>query len=273
MASSHADRSDYGRLLLETDCLRDGVIRAVIAWLDLPPGSSGLDAGCGVGSNTLLLADSVGTLGHVAGLDIDGDFLRIAEERARQAGQQARTTFRHGDINSLPFDPATFDWAWSADCIGPGTGDPLVQTEALARVVRPGGSVNILAWSSQNLLPGYPMLEARLNWTSAGAAPFKPGMKPQMHLFCGTRWLKHAGLRDVTARSFIGNIQGPLDAARRNALGLLFDMRWGEACGEVDERDWSLYRRLTDPASPEFIGARPDYYAFFTYTLFRGLRL
>jgi ubiquinone/menaquinone biosynthesis C-methylase UbiE len=272
MASPHGDTSKYTRLLLETDCLRDNLIRAIIGWLDLPGGSHGLDAGCGVGSNTLLLAEAVGRRGHVTGLDIAEDFLRIAGKRARQAGCEAQTDFRQGDINNLPFGPDTFDWAWSADCIGPGTGDPLAQAAALARAVRPEGSVNILAWSSQNLLPGYPMLEARLNATPAGIAPFKQNMKPEMHLFHGIQWLTKAGLQDVMARSFVGDIQAPLDEACRNALGLLFEMRWGEAGREADEKDWDLYKRLTNPASQEFIGDRPGYYAFFTYTVFRGWR-
>lgn len=272
MASPHEDKSKCARLLLETDCLRDHLIRTIIAWLDLPSGSSGLDAGCGVGSNTLLLAEAVGPGGHVTGLDIAGDLLRIASERARQAGYQDRTDFKQGDISNLPFDPDTFDWAWSADCVGPGTGDPLSQVEALARIVRPGGSVSVLAWSSQSLLPGYPVLEARLNATSAGIAPFKQNMNPETHLFQASRWMTKAGLQDVTAKSFVGDIQAPLDEAHRKALGLLFDMRWGGAECEADEQDWELYKRLTDPASPEFIGDGPGYYAFFTYTVFRGWR-
>ncbi len=272
MASPGGDKSKCARLLLEADCLREHLIRAIIAWLDLPAGSTGLDAGCGVGSNTLLLAEAVGERGRVTGLDIADDLLRIARERTRQAGCEDRTDFKQGDINNPPFEPDTFDWVWSADCVGPGTGDPLSQAEALARVVRPGGSVSILAWSSQNLLPGYPVLEARLNATSAGIAPFKRNMKPEMHLFQASRWLARAGIEDVTAKTFAGDIQAPLDEAHRNALGSLFEMRWGGAEGEVDEQARDLYKRLTDPLSPEFILDRPGYYAFFTYTVFRGWR-
>ncbi len=272
MASPCGDKSEYARLLLETDCLRDDLVRTIIDWLDLPLGSSGFDAGCGVGSNTLLLAEAVGRRGHVTGLDLADDLLRIAGERARQSGHEDRIDFKQGDINNPPFDPDTFDWVWSADCVGPGTGDPLAQVEALARLVRPGGSVSILAWSSQNLLPGYPMLEARLDATPAGIAPFKQNMKPEKHLFQASRWLARAGLQDITAKTFVGDIRAPLDEVRRNALGLLFDMRWGGAEGDADEQDWDLYRRLADPASPEFIGDRPGYYAFFTYTVFHGWR-
>jgi hypothetical protein len=46
-------------------------------------------------------------------------------------------------------------------------------------VVRLGGSVAILFWSSQMLLPGHPVLEARLNATRVGIAPYVlPVLRP-----------------------------------------------------------------------------------------------
>jgi demethylmenaquinone methyltransferase/2-methoxy-6-polyprenyl-1,4-benzoquinol methylase len=130
--------------------------------------------------------------------------------------------------------------------------------------------VVILAWGAQNLLPGYPRLEARLNTTDAGIAPFKQGMKPEMHLFRAKAWLEQAGLERVTARSFVADVQAPLTDAVRNAFMHLFDMRWGERSDTVSPDDWDLYKRLTNPESPDFILNTPDYYAFFTYTAFRG---
>jgi ubiquinone/menaquinone biosynthesis C-methylase UbiE len=270
MASPHGDSNHYAKLLLETDFLREEMMRDVIRWVGLPSGSHGLDAGCGVGSHSLLLADAVGPGGHVTGLDISPEFLRMATERARDAGYGARTDFRVGDINNLELESASLDWAWSADCVGPGTGDPFAQVKGLARIVRPGGLVTVLSWSTQNLLPGHPRLEARLNSTSAGIAPFKQGMKSEAHLFRAKEWFAGAGLEETIARSFISDVQAPLDDATRNALLLLFDMRWGSQSEETDEEDWALYNRLITPSSPDFILNEPGYYAFFTYTVFRG---
>jgi demethylmenaquinone methyltransferase/2-methoxy-6-polyprenyl-1,4-benzoquinol methylase len=56
----------------------------------------------------------------------------------------------------------------------------------------------------------------------------------------------------------------------RSALTALFDMRWGEAESEVSPKDWKLYKRLCQPGSKDFILNLPDYYAFFTYSLFCG---
>ena len=39
---------------------------------------------------------------------------------------------------------------------------------------------------------------------------------------------------------------------------------------EVDREVWAEYERLCRPDSPDFIVDSPDYYAFFTETLFRG---
>jgi ubiquinone/menaquinone biosynthesis C-methylase UbiE len=272
MSSPHGDSGHYAKLLLETEILREQMMRSVMDWLHLPRGSRGLDAGCGVGSLTFLLADAVGPEGHVTGLDISPDLIGIAAERTRRAGYGNRIDVRLGDINHIPFDPGSFDWVWSADCVGPGTGDPYGQTRALAGVIRPGGMVCILAWSAQSLLPGYPGLEARLNATRAGIAPFMQGMKPEAHLFRARSWLEQAGLRDVTAKTFVSDIQPPLSEAVREAMLLVFDMRWGAGSAEISEAHWDLYKRLTSPESPDFILDQPGYYAFFTYTAIRGTK-
>jgi hypothetical protein len=50
----------------------------------------------------------------------------------------------------------------------------------------------------------------------------------------------------------------------------LFQMLWGEQQPEVSQEDWAEYQRLCQPESPEFILNLSDYYAFFTYSMFRG---
>lgn len=50
----------------------------------------------------------------------------------------------------------------------------------------------------------------------------------------------------------------------------LFDMLWGLPQPGVSPQDWQEFQRLCQPGSPDFILDIPDYYAFFTYTMFRG---
>ncbi len=55
--------------LSATFSFREPVIRSAIKALQLLPGSSGLDAGCGIGLQAFLLAEEVGCSGHVIGID------------------------------------------------------------------------------------------------------------------------------------------------------------------------------------------------------------
>jgi demethylmenaquinone methyltransferase/2-methoxy-6-polyprenyl-1,4-benzoquinol methylase len=260
----------YIKSLLEANPLREGVLRSVIQALRLPPGSHGLDAGCGIGLQMLLLAEALGKGGHVTGLDILPELLAYGEGLVRERGLSERLTFRQGDVGSLPFDADSFDWAWSADCVGYPAGDLMPLLEELRRVVKPGGSINLLAWSSQQLLPGYPLLEARLNATCSGYAPFLKGKSPEQNFMRAMRPFRAAGLEDVRAQTFVGDAQAPLGPGERTALSALFEMLWGAPHPETSAQDWAEYGRLCKPGSPDFILELPDYYAFFTYTLFRG---
>jgi ubiquinone/menaquinone biosynthesis C-methylase UbiE len=260
----------YAHKLYLADFLREPVIRDAIQALQLPSGSRGLDVGCGIGSHTLLLAEAIEPAGHVTGLDLSSELLSHARETAEKSSLSERVSFREGDMKRLPLDNDAFDWVWSVDCVGYPTGEPVTLLKELARVVKPGGTVAILGWSSQQLLPGHPLLEARLNATSIGIAPFTKGSRPQSHFLRALGWFRDAGLEEPRAQTFIGNIQAPLSDDIRSALISLFEMRWGEPRSELTPGEWEEYQRLREPQSPDFILNLPDYHAFFTYSMFHG---
>jgi ubiquinone/menaquinone biosynthesis C-methylase UbiE len=259
-----------------SNSLREPVLRSAIQALQLPSGSRGLDAGCGIGLQALLLAEAVGPAGHITGLDLSPELLDYAEDMVENVGLSERIAFQEGDVNQLPFDDDTFDWAWSVDLVGYAPIEPLPLVKELARVVKPGGSVAILAWSSEKLLPGHPLLEARLMATTAGIAPFVKGKKPESHFLRALGWFRDAGLEERTARTFAGDAHAPLTDDVRSALTALFEMRWPGVEPELREEDadgehlWAEYRRLCLPESPDFVLDHPDYYAIFTYTMFQG---
>jgi ubiquinone/menaquinone biosynthesis C-methylase UbiE len=264
------DTDDYIQKLTVSNPLNKPILRAAIQALQLPPGTRGLDAGCGIGLQALLLAEAVWPAGHITGLDISSEFLACAEGIVEKAGLSEQISFREGDVRELPFDDDAFDWAWSANCVGYAPMEPLPLVKELARVVRPGGSVVILAYSSEKLLPGYPMLEARLSATSAGIAPFVEGKRPEAHFSRALGWFRDAGLEEPTARTFAGDAHAPLSDEIRSALIALFEMRWPGVESELTPEDQAEYRRLCLPESPDFILNLPDYYAFFTYSMFYG---
>jgi demethylmenaquinone methyltransferase/2-methoxy-6-polyprenyl-1,4-benzoquinol methylase len=264
------DTAEYAEKLRVTDPLRAPLLREAVAALELPKASHGLDAGCGIGLQIPLLAEAVGPEGRVTGLDVLPEFLVHAGALAEELGLKDQVSLKQGDINDLPFDDATFDWLWSASAAGYGADQPLAQLRELARVVRPGGEVGILIYTSQALLAGYPILEARLNATSAGIAPFTNGMQPENHWLRALGWFRAAGLRAVRARTFVREVQAPLGAELRAAVAALIEMRWVGAESEVEVESWREYQQLCDPESPRSILDAPDYYGFFTETLFYG---
>ena len=264
------DADSYLQSLIVTNPLQEPVMRRATRALNLPPGSRGLDVGCGIGLQAVLLAEAVGAVGHVTGVDLSAEFLDCARSIAEKAGISEQVSFQEGGMNNIPFDDDAFDWAWSANCVGYAPGEPLPVLKELARVVKPGGSVIVLAWSSQQLLPGYPVLEAHLNATSSGIAPFVEGTSPELHFPRMRGWFRRAGMEEVTARTFAGDVCAPLSGEIRSALTALIEMRWVDVENELSEEDWVEFQRLCVNESPDFILDLPDYYAFYTYSMFRG---
>ncbi len=258
------------RYLEQANPLREPTLRSIIAALQLAPGSHGLDIGCGIGLQTPLLADAIGSNGHITGLDISAKLLAYARNRIKSLPYADRITFKEGDVSNLPFPDDTFDWAWSVDCVGYPAGDLLPALKEISRVVRRGGIVAIAAWTSEQLLPGHALLEARINATCSAYAPFLQGKNPESHFQRALRWFPKAGITDAAARTFVGDIQAPLRSEDRIALTSLFEMLWAEAQPSATEADNLEYRRLCRAESSDFILNLPEYYAFFTYTLFSG---
>jgi demethylmenaquinone methyltransferase / 2-methoxy-6-polyprenyl-1,4-benzoquinol methylase len=268
--SAETGTNQYARMLTISNPLREPVFRSAIRKLNLPLGSRGLDAGCGIGLQTILLSEAVGPSGLITGLDRSGDFLAHARELSRKTRLSERISFREGDVRKLPFEDDTFDWVWSADCVGYAPMEPLSLVKELVRVVRPGGSVAILAWSFERLLPGYPLLEAHLNATTSGIAPFIQGTNPNRHFLRALGWFHKAGLEETAVQTFVGDARAPLSEDLRASLVVLFHMRWSGVEEELPNSYKQDYKRLCLSESPDFIVDLNDYYAFITYTMFSG---
>jgi demethylmenaquinone methyltransferase / 2-methoxy-6-polyprenyl-1,4-benzoquinol methylase len=260
----------YIQNLLETNPLREPLTGEIIEALGLPDGSHGLDAGCGIGLQTMLLLDAIGLDGHVTGLDILPELLKYGESIVEKAGSSKQISFRQGDVNHLPFGDNTFNWVWSMDCVGYPAGDLEPVLKELIRVIKPGGEIILLGWSSQQVLPGYPLLEARLNATGSAYLPFLKDKSPEANFLTALRAFQRVGLKDVVADTFVSTIQPPLNDECKTAIAALFEMLWGTPQPEVSQEDQQAYQRLCKRTSPDFILNSPEYYGFFTYSMFRG---
>ena len=264
------DKETYIQSLIIANSYRESIIHDAIMALDIPIASKGIDVGCGIGLQALLFAEAIGKDGKVTGIDIEPGFLDVGRKIIEEAGMPDQISFKKGGADKIPFADNRFDWAWSADCVGYGPWDPIPLLNELKRVVKPGGIVALIAWSSEQLLPGYPYLEALLKATQAGLAPFEKDKDPQKHFLRASGWFRELGFRDIKAEAFSGSVHAPLSSDIRKAMISLFNMRWPGAEEDLSEKEVAEFKRLCKPESPDFILNHPDYYAFFTYSMFRG---
>ena len=265
-----SDTETYIRKLEEFLPLRESVLLAAIQSLNLPQASNGLDVGCGVGCVTKMLAEEVGADGHVSGLDLSKRFVQYATKKYQQHPFSANMSYQQGSVEQIPFKADSFDWIWSCDCVGYPAGRLDSLLIELKRVLKPGGQLALLGWTSQHVLPGHTMLEASLNATCSGYANILKNVPPQNHFQRALGHFHQNGFREAGVETFTGTVYASLQEDIVTALVSLLDMLWGTRLPKVKEEDWSEFQKLCSPGSPDFILHQPDFYGHFSYTMFHA---
>lgn len=104
-------------------------------------GSRVLEAGCGVGAQTLTLAaQSPGA--SITSIDISPRSVEAASAAVTEAGLD-NVTFQQADIFDLPFDDNEFDHIFLCFVLE-HLPEPVGALQALQRVLRPGGSITVI---------------------------------------------------------------------------------------------------------------------------------
>lgn len=117
-----------------------GYKRRALAALDLRPGLTVLDVGCGPGSDLPALAERVTDRGRIVGVDLwEG---MVDEARARTA-HLPWVEVQVGDAQQLPLPDAAVDRA-RADRVVQHVAEPTAVFAELRRVLRPGGRAVIV---------------------------------------------------------------------------------------------------------------------------------
>jgi len=106
-----------------------------------PPGSRVLEAGCGIGAQTLILAkNSPGAL--ITSIDISEESLARAKQTALHEGI-TNVTFQQGDIFQLPFDPEHFDHIFVCFVLE-HLADPARALGHLRPLLKEGGTITVI---------------------------------------------------------------------------------------------------------------------------------
>jgi ubiquinone/menaquinone biosynthesis C-methylase UbiE len=126
--------------------------RRTIERLELPPGASVLDVGCGTGASALPAAEKVGPRGRVIAVDLAERLLAIARQKAERHGF-TNMEFAKGDMQHVGHKDNHFDAVVSVFSIF-FVADMARQVRELWRMVRPGGRLAITTWGPRMLEPG-----------------------------------------------------------------------------------------------------------------------
>lgn len=119
------------------------MVRTLLDEIQLQPGESVLEIGCGTGVITRWLAQRLGEKHRVVGMDINPYLLREATMYARREGLEDTIEFREGNAEALPFLNNSVDVTLSVTVI-----EEVDATQMLAemvRVTKPGGRVAVVS--------------------------------------------------------------------------------------------------------------------------------
>jgi len=110
----------------------------------LPPGTTVLDVGCGIGGSSRILAQDYGF--HVTGITISPQQVRRAQALT-PPGLPVR--FQVDDALALSFPDGSFDVVWSIEA-GPHMPDKAQFARELLRVLKPGGILVVADWNQRD---------------------------------------------------------------------------------------------------------------------------
>jgi SAM-dependent methyltransferase len=228
-----------------------------------PPGSSILEAGCGVGAQTVCLAGK-NPLSRFTCVDISGESLDEAAARLHGWGN---ASFLQADIFDLPFPDGSFDHVIACFVLE-HLQDPVKALKLLGRALKPGGTVTAIEGDHGSVFFHPDSIEAReaircqveLQASSGGNADIGRRLFPLLSeagygdVAVSPRMVyvdadKPALVEGFTKNTFIAMIEGIGDEVA--ARGMMTSEAWAKGIAD-------LYRTT-----------RPD--GVFCYTFFKAV--
>jgi ubiquinone/menaquinone biosynthesis C-methylase UbiE len=106
-----------------------------------PAGTSVLEAGCGVGAQTIILARNNPDT-KITSIDLEEDSLHAARDRVSSEGFR-NVTFHQSDIFHLPFEDDSFDHVFVCFVLE-HIPDPVEALRCLRRILKQGGTITVI---------------------------------------------------------------------------------------------------------------------------------
>ena len=122
----------------------DRLVRELVSFAGVPPGSSVLDVGSGIGGPALHLAGALGCT--VDGVTLSAAQVERARQKAEAAGLAGRARFRQVDAMCTGYPDASFDVVWALESVMHMPDLAAFFAEAL-RLLRPGGVLAVANWT------------------------------------------------------------------------------------------------------------------------------
>jgi len=126
---------------------KEDFVHEMVRWgcLDkLPPRTTVLDVGCGIGGSSRIMARDYGFV--VTGVTISPTQVTRARELT---SPELPARFQIDDAMALSFPDASFDVVWSVEA-GPHMPDKAVFAKELMRVLKPGGVLVLADWDQRD---------------------------------------------------------------------------------------------------------------------------
>lgn len=145
----HIHLGHYGSPPRRKDFLaaKSDFVHEMVRWggLDrLPPGTTVLDVGCGIGGSSRILAREYEFA--VTGVTISPEQVKRAQQLT---SEDLDVQFLVDDAMALSFPDASFDVVWSIEA-GPHMPDKAIFAKELMRVLKPGGVLVVADWNQRD---------------------------------------------------------------------------------------------------------------------------